>query len=113
MGGFGLRLLPNLPAEFPQSGAGVQSWDTLPPSASFSFSGYIGHYHLTNQKWDPGPFDFKDFCRKLRGQGYALVELHRLDEATGAYQGCLKLVPGEPKSLAELGYIQGLRAKAH
>jgi N-acetylmuramoyl-L-alanine amidase len=62
------RLLPNLPAEFPQGSAGVQSWDTLPPSASFSFSGYIGHYHLTNQKWDPGPFDFKDFCRKLRGQ---------------------------------------------
>lgn len=62
------RLLPNLPAEFPQSSAGVQSWDTMPPSASFSFSGYIGHYHLTNQKWDPGPFDFKDFCRKLRGQ---------------------------------------------
>ncbi len=61
------RLLPNLPAEFPQSGAGVQSWDTMPMSASFSFSGYIGHYHLTNQKWDPGPFDFKDFCRKLRG----------------------------------------------
>lgn len=62
------RVLPNLPAEFPQSGAGVQSWDTMPPSASFSFSGYIGHYHLTNQKWDPGPFDFKEFCRKLRGQ---------------------------------------------
>ena len=61
------RLLPNLPAEFPQSGAGVQSWDTMPTSASFAFSGYIGHYHLTNQKWDPGPFDFKDFCRKLRG----------------------------------------------
>jgi N-acetyl-anhydromuramyl-L-alanine amidase AmpD len=61
------RLLPNLPAEFPQSGAGVQSWDTMPRSASFGFSGYIGHYHLTNQKWDPGPFDFKDFCRKLRG----------------------------------------------
>jgi N-acetylmuramoyl-L-alanine amidase len=61
------RLLPNLPAEFPQAGAGVQSWDTMPTSASFSFAGYIGHYHLTNQKWDPGPFDFKDFCRKLRG----------------------------------------------
>ncbi|HSN28148.1 MAG TPA: N-acetylmuramoyl-L-alanine amidase [Kofleriaceae bacterium] len=61
------RVLPNLPAEFPQSSAGVQSWDTMPPSASFSFSGYIGHYHLTNQKWDPGPFDFKEFCRKLRG----------------------------------------------
>jgi N-acetylmuramoyl-L-alanine amidase len=61
------RLLPNLPAEFPQSSAGVQSWDTMPMGASFAFSGYIGHYHLTNQKWDPGPFDFKDFCRKLRG----------------------------------------------
>ncbi|MBQ4854044.1 hypothetical protein IMW82_05100 [Rhodanobacter sp. B2A1Ga4] len=52
-------------------------------------------------------------CVALRGQGYALVELHRLDEAAGAYQGCLKLVPGEPKSLGELNYIQGLRAKAH
>ncbi len=62
------RLLPNLPAEFPQSSAGVQSWDTMPPSSSFRFSGYIGHYHLTNQKWDPGPFDFKEFCRKIRGQ---------------------------------------------
>lgn len=62
------RLLPNLPAEFPQSSPGVQSWDTLPASASFRFAGYIAHYHLTNQKWDPGPFDFKDFCRRLRGQ---------------------------------------------
>lgn len=61
------RLLPNLPAEFPQSGAGVQSWDTMPTNASFRFSGYIGHYHLTQQKWDPGPFDFKEFCRQLRG----------------------------------------------
>ena len=61
------KLLPNLPAEFPQTSPGVQSWETLPTAASFGFSGYIGHYHLTNQKWDPGPFDFKDFCRKLRG----------------------------------------------
>jgi N-acetyl-anhydromuramyl-L-alanine amidase AmpD len=61
------RLLPNLPAEFPQSSAGVPSWDTMPKGASFAFSGYIGHYHLTEQKWDPGPFDFKEFCRKLRG----------------------------------------------
>ena len=59
--------LPNLPAEFPQSSAGVSSWDTMPTRATFAFSGYIGHYHLTNQKWDPGPFDFKEFCRKLRG----------------------------------------------
>jgi hypothetical protein len=61
------RLLPNLPAEFPQASPGQQSWDTLPSSTTFGFAGYIGHYHLTNQKWDPGPFDFKDFCRRLRG----------------------------------------------
>jgi hypothetical protein len=62
------RLLPNLPAEFPQSSPGQQSWDTMPRGASFAFSGYIGHYHLTEQKWDPGPFDFKEFCRQLRGE---------------------------------------------
>jgi len=64
-----LRLLPNLPAEYPQSSPGEQMWDTL-PNANIErerYAGYIGHYHITNQKWDPGPFDFKDFCRKLRG----------------------------------------------
>ena len=50
-------------------------------------------------------------CAALRGQGFALVELGRLDDATEAYRKCLKLVPGEPKSLAELEYIHGLRAK--
>jgi N-acetylmuramoyl-L-alanine amidase len=61
------RLLPNIPAEFPQKSPGEQTWDTLTSSRSYSFRGYLGHYHLTPQKWDPGPFDFKDFCRKLRG----------------------------------------------
>ena len=28
----------------------------------------MGHYHCTPRKWDPGPFDFKEFCEKLRGQ---------------------------------------------
>ena len=66
-----LRLLPNLPAEYPQSSPGVQHWGTLPergPGNSFGFAGYIAHYHLTGQKWDPGPFDFKKFCSSLRGQ---------------------------------------------
>jgi N-acetylmuramoyl-L-alanine amidase len=61
------KLLPNLPLDYPQSSPGVQSWETLPESASFGFSGYISHYHLTNQKWDPGPFDFKAHLGKLRG----------------------------------------------
>lgn len=48
-------------------------------------------------------------CVALRGQGYALVELHRLDEAEKAYKACLKIKPDEPKSLGELDYIKGLR----
>ncbi|MGE0548758.1 MAG: N-acetylmuramoyl-L-alanine amidase [Kofleriaceae bacterium] len=61
------RILPNIPAEYPQTSPGIQSWDTMPTDASFGFSGFIGHYHLTAQKWDPGPFELKEFCRKLRG----------------------------------------------
>ncbi|MBA3464762.1 MAG: N-acetylmuramoyl-L-alanine amidase [Deltaproteobacteria bacterium] len=66
-----LRFLPNLPAEYPQSSPGVAHWGTLPAQGSggsFGFAGYIAHYHLTGQKWDPGPFDFKKFCSGLRGQ---------------------------------------------
>ena len=61
------RLLPNIPLEFPQKSPGVQAWETLPYAASMGFSGYIGHYHLIPEKWDPGPFDFKSFIRGLRG----------------------------------------------
>lgn len=61
------RLLPNIPAEFPQGLPGKQQWNTLPRQASTRFAGYIGHYHLANSKWDPGPFDFEPFCRRLRG----------------------------------------------
>ena len=38
-------------------------------------------------------------CKALRGQGYDLTELHRYGEARAACQSCLKLIPGEPKSL--------------
>jgi N-acetyl-anhydromuramyl-L-alanine amidase AmpD len=62
------RLLPNLPVEYPQDAPGQQSWKTMPPGSGFTFNGYIGHYHLTGQKWDPGPFDFKKFCESLRGE---------------------------------------------
>lgn len=51
-------------------------------------------------------------CKALRGQGYDLVELHRLDEAEAAYRACLKLKPNEPKSLGELEYIRQVRKKA-
>jgi murein DD-endopeptidase MepM/ murein hydrolase activator NlpD len=63
-----LRLLPNLPPEYPQSSPGQQAWDTLKSNVSHAFSGYIGHYHLTAEKWDPGWFDFKKYCGDLRGE---------------------------------------------
>jgi tetratricopeptide (TPR) repeat protein len=58
----------------------------------------------------PAPVPVK--CVALRGQGYDLVELHRLDEAEAAYKKCMALVPDEPKSKAELGYIAEQRKKA-
>jgi tetratricopeptide (TPR) repeat protein len=51
-------------------------------------------------------------CKSLRGEGYDLVELHRLGEAEAAYHACLKIMPNEPASLGELEYIRGLRAKS-
>jgi N-acetyl-anhydromuramyl-L-alanine amidase AmpD len=60
------KLLPGIALDYPQDVPGHCSNTVLQPNA-FGFSGYIGHYHLTNRKWDPGPFDFKKFIDGLRG----------------------------------------------
>jgi murein DD-endopeptidase MepM/ murein hydrolase activator NlpD len=64
-----MKYLPNIPVEFPQDprAPGQQAWGTLDWQSAWAFNGYIAHYHLTNQKWDPGPFDIKTFCKGLRG----------------------------------------------
>jgi tetratricopeptide (TPR) repeat protein len=49
-------------------------------------------------------------ARLERGQGYALTELKRLDEAEAAYNASLKDEPGNAGALSELKYIAGLRA---
>lgn len=46
----------------------------------------------------------------LRGRGFALTELGRLEEATQAYNDSLKLEPGNARAQRELQYIAGLRA---
>ncbi len=62
----GLRLaLPNVPLEYPQSEPGKQLWTALPNP--HGFSGYLGHYHATRRKWDPGPLDFKKLLESARG----------------------------------------------
>jgi hypothetical protein len=92
-----LRLLPNLPAEYPQTSPGVQEWNTMPPSASFSFSGLIGHYHLIPEKWDPGYFDFKDFCGRIRGD-FCFPVFPRGEPKKGQDR---PVVPQETKELEE------------
>ena len=46
----------------------------------------------------------------LRGRGFALTELGRLDEAEVAYRDSLKLKPENEVALAELKYIAGLKS---
>ena len=51
-------------------------------------------------------------ARMLRGEGYALTELNRLDEAEQAYRASLGFEPDNPLALNELKYIAGLKAGA-
>ena len=73
--------LPNIPIEYPQEKPGVQSWKTLPLHQAEAFSGYMGHFHQTARKWDPGPFDFKRFCDRVRGQPCFPVSTRTLENA--------------------------------
>ena len=59
------KALPNLPLEYPQDLPGHQSWGLLPNP--YAYAGYLGHYHTTTRKWDPGPFDFKKYIKDIRG----------------------------------------------
>jgi murein DD-endopeptidase MepM/ murein hydrolase activator NlpD len=66
--------LPGIKQHYPQSSPGEAHWGTLYPDdvtgaqLRSSFSGYIGHYHITRNKWDPGPFDFKKYLTKQAGR---------------------------------------------
>lgn len=53
----------------------------------------------------------RERCVALRGQGFGLIELGQWDEAQAAFEKCLKITPGEPKSLNELEYIRQQRRK--
>jgi Flp pilus assembly protein TadD len=45
----------------------------------------------------------------LRGKGFALIELQRLDEAEVAFKSSLEIEPNNKLALNELGYIKRLR----
>ena len=51
-------------------------------------------------------------ARSLRGMGYTLIELGRLDEAERKFDESLRLEPGSRAALSELQYIKEQRARA-
>jgi hypothetical protein len=61
------RIFPNLPQVYPTAGDGDQMWGTIAGDVR-EYTGYLGHYHVSSNKWDPGPFDFKFFTTKIRGR---------------------------------------------
>lgn len=58
-------LFPNLPPLFPADSGGLIQ--TLIQDVR-DFSGYLGHYHVTSDKWDPGCLDFARICQSIRGR---------------------------------------------
>jgi tetratricopeptide (TPR) repeat protein len=49
-------------------------------------------------------------AKLLRGRGYALTDLGRLDDAEKAYRASLSLQPDNPIAISELGYIAHLKS---
>jgi tetratricopeptide (TPR) repeat protein len=49
--------------------------------------------------------------RALRGEGYALVELQKLEDAEQAYRRAIELDPSDEQAKKELDYINGLRTR--
>jgi tetratricopeptide (TPR) repeat protein len=47
--------------------------------------------------------------RALRGQGFALIEMGKLDQAEKLYKRCLKLDPGDDVAKREMAYIKQAR----
>lgn len=60
------------------------------------------------------PPELKDveLSRAMRGAGFSLIELDRLDDAEAMFRKCLALNPEDKVAKGELAYIAGLRAKS-
>lgn len=57
----------------------------------------------------PDEVETLELTRALRGQGYALGEMWRLDEAEARYRESLEVDPNDEKSRDEIEYLQSLR----
>jgi tetratricopeptide (TPR) repeat protein len=99
----------------------------LSPSNS-TYLSELGHIYQTEQKWSEAlkiyqqaeesanaysPDDLKnaELTRAMRGIGYSLIELGRLDEAEEKYKKCLEIDENDKKSLQEMEYIRQIRQR--
>lgn len=57
-------------------------------------------------EFGPPESKFVELGEALRGKGYVLVELGRLDEAEAVYKQCLQINPSDKSAQGELGYVQ-------
>ena len=91
-------MIPHIMSERGVALNGLMRWDD-------AVANYDGALEIT-----PLPPETKAML--LRGRGFALTELNRLDEAESSYRDSLVDEPGNPRALHELNYIAHLRAGA-
>lgn len=101
----------------------------LSPSNSMYLS-ELGHIYQVERKWieamelykraeesanaySPENLKNNELTRAMRGVGYCLIELGRLDEAEEIYKKCLEIDDKDKHALNELKYIQSLRSKSN
>jgi tetratricopeptide (TPR) repeat protein len=106
--------------------ASLQKASALSPSNS-SYLSELAHTFQADRDWKRSlelfeqaenaakisPDDLKtmELTRALRGQGFSLIELGRLDEAEAKFNASLAVDRNDRKAKNELGYIEELRKK--
>lgn len=74
----------------------------------------IARYETAAQlarEFSPSETKVGELGEALRGRGYVLVELGRLEEAETTYKQCLEINSADKAALAELRYVQSRRQK--
>ncbi len=59
----GLARILDIPLTSPRGSDGAPHRTLLPSPADYP--GFIGHYNITREKWDPGPWDFQRMFRRV------------------------------------------------
>lgn len=63
------RALPRIKLEAPRDAKGKVETRQLPEKRRAAFEGVLGHFHVSDQKFDPGPaFDWEFFLRAARAE---------------------------------------------